>query len=1000
MAAPPPGDWLLTFEDEFEGESLDGSKWKLASHWSGINGQGGIDPDRISVVDGVLSITASTDATTWSSVAYAYSTGEISSFRRFKQRYGYFEARMRWPSIRGLWPAFWTMPDRGNYGNPFRHNRGFVKFDLSSESLATINSATLRLSIANLDPATLGTGDVRNVLVFRMADDSWSETSVTWNTQPSWDPLFLDQFHGVVGQLGDTIEVDVTDYIESEAGGDGVVSFALADTLMTTFTVAFHSRESESIALRPQLIINGTAYEATEDSYVNLGRADQNYGSEAVLNVGDFWGNTAMTTNGGMEIDIVEALGVWGSQRASHALHWEGYNNGNSVKQTGWGVSVNDTSKFHTYGVYWEPGLLEFYTDGILTGVFRDSRVKDIAAYMLLSLQIGGWAGNDQISPAIDGAALEVDWVRVWAGTRDARERDFTMQKDDGSVLFGNDYASYGSQGIEGHVLPSADGFSVDIKGNSWIRFPIIQQIGPKTVLEFELDATDLGEIFAIGLDQNNQESDDLRTFQLGGTQAWGNSIQAFNSYVKGSGPKTYSIPIGDYYTGTMTTLAIVADDDGDASIDATFHNVRIREAGVTSASHAVSIGALGSGVAGTDWRGGTGFLMYSAEDVYQRFDAYSGNANNVIAVYFSNGQWYADRNYGQVAFAPTVTDVLLARIDFSNDTTTSLQGQRDSFEGIHYGYASGDLAYAANVWNGGGENPTGEFSVSGTGFSPHVEVPLPLPSGEYGLTPLNEGIAGTASRTNTGYLMYSGENAHARFNVPTGNAQHLVAVYCTEGQWYYDSGSNGVAFSPRPTDILLAAVHFRDDTIITFTDEIGKEHGMQKGYIDASLSFTANQWDGQFQEGSFTVTGETFRRRHPLPLELYNAWRIARDWQGTASLDRILWKDADKDGKSNFVEFALGSNPLQVSQEAALSWSAKPTSVDSLMYKLQYPKAVDELDYRLQYSEDLIVWLESGFSPEVVEGQIAERQLVMSDDGTPVFFRLMFPGIPDEPRL
>lgn len=42
-----------------------------------------------------------------------YATGAVTSLDKWTQRYGYFEARIKRPTARGLWPAFWMMPDRG-----------------------------------------------------------------------------------------------------------------------------------------------------------------------------------------------------------------------------------------------------------------------------------------------------------------------------------------------------------------------------------------------------------------------------------------------------------------------------------------------------------------------------------------------------------------------------------------------------------------------------------------------------------------------------------------------------------------------------------------------------------------------------------------------------------------------------------------------------------------------------------------------------------------------
>lgn len=44
-----------------------------------------------------------------------YSSGLISSRDAFSQKYGYFEARARWSSGRGIWPAFWLLPENGKW---------------------------------------------------------------------------------------------------------------------------------------------------------------------------------------------------------------------------------------------------------------------------------------------------------------------------------------------------------------------------------------------------------------------------------------------------------------------------------------------------------------------------------------------------------------------------------------------------------------------------------------------------------------------------------------------------------------------------------------------------------------------------------------------------------------------------------------------------------------------------------------------------------------------
>ena len=114
-AQTPPGNWDLIWEDNFDGNHLDSEKWKMGTHWLGIGGNLLFANSGKSVIvkDGFLTLRAEKRTDTFAGVKKIYSSAEISTFKQFKRKYGYFEVRLKYDAVKGVWPAFWMMPDRG-----------------------------------------------------------------------------------------------------------------------------------------------------------------------------------------------------------------------------------------------------------------------------------------------------------------------------------------------------------------------------------------------------------------------------------------------------------------------------------------------------------------------------------------------------------------------------------------------------------------------------------------------------------------------------------------------------------------------------------------------------------------------------------------------------------------------------------------------------------------------------------------------------------------------
>jgi len=105
--------WILTFEDTFEGNTLDGTKWKKCPEQPRQDA-GGRWADSMTSLDGeghlVLKAALAEDGTPIS--------GAIRSKGLFEQAYGYFECRLKFQRTTGFWGAFWLMCDEEvNVGN-------------------------------------------------------------------------------------------------------------------------------------------------------------------------------------------------------------------------------------------------------------------------------------------------------------------------------------------------------------------------------------------------------------------------------------------------------------------------------------------------------------------------------------------------------------------------------------------------------------------------------------------------------------------------------------------------------------------------------------------------------------------------------------------------------------------------------------------------------------------------------------------------------------------
>lgn len=111
--------WTLTWSDEFSGPNgapPDPAKWVLQT---GGNGWGNHEleyytsrRENVRQENGDLVIEANKESFTGpDGVRRDYTSARLDTERTFGQKYGRFEARIKLPTGRGVWPAFWLLGD-------------------------------------------------------------------------------------------------------------------------------------------------------------------------------------------------------------------------------------------------------------------------------------------------------------------------------------------------------------------------------------------------------------------------------------------------------------------------------------------------------------------------------------------------------------------------------------------------------------------------------------------------------------------------------------------------------------------------------------------------------------------------------------------------------------------------------------------------------------------------------------------------------------------------
>ncbi len=188
----------LVWADEFDGTSLDNSKWSYqvgAGGWGNNELQHYTDRiDNTTVSNGALQIIAKEEAYNGAS----YTSSRIRSINQGDWTYGRMEASIKLPVGQGIWPAFWMMPTESAYGIWPRSGEIDIMEYLGHQT--SINYGTCHFGDAwdNKDYS----GNSRNISPASYADGNFHTFSVEWEpNEIRWyvDGIHYHTFDGNVG---------------------------------------------------------------------------------------------------------------------------------------------------------------------------------------------------------------------------------------------------------------------------------------------------------------------------------------------------------------------------------------------------------------------------------------------------------------------------------------------------------------------------------------------------------------------------------------------------------------------------------------------------------------------------------------------------------------------------------------------------------------------------------------------------------------------------------
>lgn len=104
--------WVMTWNDEFNGDQIDETRWNVYNNWSQLSNQVEIYIEKNAYVqNGNLMLKVTKEPYLFEGLLYNFTSGKVDSLHKFSQKFGRWEFKAKLPNVyaSGVHPALWLL---------------------------------------------------------------------------------------------------------------------------------------------------------------------------------------------------------------------------------------------------------------------------------------------------------------------------------------------------------------------------------------------------------------------------------------------------------------------------------------------------------------------------------------------------------------------------------------------------------------------------------------------------------------------------------------------------------------------------------------------------------------------------------------------------------------------------------------------------------------------------------------------------------------------------